>query len=35
VFASSGSRTAPYLQAILGNVMIPFIIVLRWVKKRH
>jgi hypothetical protein len=29
VFASSGSRTAPYLQAILGNVMIPFIIVLR------
>jgi hypothetical protein len=29
VFASSGSRTAPYLQAILGNVMIPFIIALR------
>jgi hypothetical protein len=29
VFASSGRRTAPYLQAILGNAMIPLIIALR------
>ncbi|CAB3996560.1 Hypothetical predicted protein [Paramuricea clavata] len=29
VFASSGRRTAPYLQAILSNVMIPLIIALR------
>ena len=29
VFASSGSRTAPYLQAILGNFMIPLTITFR------
>lgn len=29
VFASSGSRTAPYLQAILGNFMIPLTILFR------
>jgi hypothetical protein len=29
VFASSGTRTAPSLQAILGNVMIPLIIAMR------
>ena len=29
VFASSGTRTAPSLQAILGNIMIPLIIALR------
>lgn len=31
VFASSGTRTAPYLQAILSNIMIPLIIGLRFV----
>ena len=30
VFASSGTRTAPSLQAILGNIMIPLIIALRY-----
>ena len=29
VFASSGSRTAPYLQAILGNFLIPLTILFR------
>jgi drug/metabolite transporter (DMT)-like permease len=29
VFSSGGSRTAPYLQAILGNFMIPVTIVFR------
>jgi hypothetical protein len=29
VFASSGRRTAPYLQAILGNAIIPLVIALR------
>lgn len=32
VFASSGKRTAPYLQAILVNVMIPLVMIFRWVK---
>ncbi len=31
VFASSPSRTAPFLQAILGNFTIPLTIVFRWV----
>lgn len=31
VFASKGSRTPPYLQAILGNFMIPLTIMFRWV----
>lgn len=31
VFASSPSRTAPFLQAILGNIVIPLTIVLRYV----
>lgn len=31
VFASKGSRTPPYLQAILGNFMIPLTIIFRWV----
>ena len=30
VFSSSGKRTPPYLQAILGNFSIPFTILLRW-----
>ncbi|XP_028395878.1 uncharacterized protein LOC114519903 [Dendronephthya gigantea] len=30
VFASSGSRTAPYLQAILGNFMIPLTMIFRY-----
>lgn len=30
VFASPPDRTAPYLQAILGNFMIPLTIVTRW-----
>ena len=34
VFASSGTRTAPYLQAIIANIMIPLIIALRWVQNR-
>ena len=32
VFASSGRRTAPYLQAILANFMIPLTMALRYVK---
>ena len=31
VFASSGNRTAPYLQAILGNFMIPLTMIFRYV----
>lgn len=31
VFSSSGNRTAPFLQALLGNFMIPLVITLRWV----
>ena len=31
VFASKGSRTPPYLQAILGNFLIPLTILFRWV----
>ena len=30
VFASSGTRTAPYLQAILGNFIIPLTILVRY-----
>lgn len=32
VFASKGSRTPPYLQAILGNFGIPLTILFRWVQ---
>ena len=32
VFASSGTRTAPYLQAILGNFMIPLTMAVRYVE---
>ncbi len=35
VFAGSGSRTAPYLQAILGNFMIPLTMAFRWVQLCH
>ena len=31
VFASPGSRTPPYLQAILGNFVIPLTVLFRWV----
>lgn len=31
VFASKGSRTPPYLQAILGNFIIPLTVLFRWV----
>ena len=31
VFASSGTRTAPYLQAILLNFLIPMTVIVRWV----
>ena len=31
VFASSGTRTAPYLQAILLNFLIPMTVMVRWV----
>ena len=34
VFASKGSRTPPYLQAILGNFGIPLTILFRWVISR-
>ena len=31
VFASKGARTPPYLQAILGNFLIPLTVLFRWV----